>query len=75
MAAHPRTGGGEIVGIAPTSLTLAAPLADWRDWTGLPFDTPGPVLVPEALVPVHCDLARGSAVYVEPNVWVRHLLR
>ncbi|GAA4156150.1 hypothetical protein GCM10022251_28090 [Phytohabitans flavus] len=74
LRTHARAG-GEIVGIAPTSLTLAAPLADWRDWTGLPFDTPGPVLVPEALVPVHCDLARGSAVYVEPNVWVRHLLR
>jgi GNAT superfamily N-acetyltransferase len=74
LRTHARAG-GEIVGIAPTSMTLAAPLADWREWTGLAFDTPGPVRVPEALAPVHCDPAHDSAVYVEPNVWVRHALR
>lgn len=74
LRTHARAG-GEIVGIAPTSMTLAAPLADWREWTGLPFDRPGPVRVPDALVPVYCDPAHDSAVYVEPNVWVRHKLR
>ncbi len=38
----------------------------------LPFDPTGPVLVPRALTPVHCDLEHGVAVYVEPNVWVVH---
>jgi GNAT superfamily N-acetyltransferase len=74
LRTHVRAG-GEIVGIAPASMTLAAPLADWREWTGLAFDAPGPVRVPEALVPVYCDPAHDSAVYVEPNVWVRHILR
>ncbi|MFC0533735.1 N-acetyltransferase [Phytohabitans kaempferiae] len=73
LRTHVRAG-GEIVGIAPASMTLTAPLADWREWTGLPFDTAGPVHVPEALVPVHCDPAQDCAVYVEPNVWVRHQL-
>jgi hypothetical protein len=41
-------------------------------WTGLPFDRPGEVDVPGALVPVHCDPTAGQAVYVEPNVWIRH---
>ena len=45
---------------------------DWRGWTGLPFDTTGPVEVPQALAPVHCDVAQDQAVYVEPNVWVHH---
>ncbi|MEU8224376.1 hypothetical protein [Kribbella sp. NPDC048915] len=27
---------------------------------------------PEHLVPVDCDVAADRAVYVEPNVWVRH---
>ncbi|MEM9040906.1 MAG: hypothetical protein AAGD33_13490 [Actinomycetota bacterium] len=36
------------------------------------FSTSGPVHVPGDLVPVHCDCAHGVAVYVEPNVWVRH---
>jgi hypothetical protein len=25
-------------------------------------------------VPVHCDVEQDFAVYVEPNVWVRHAL-
>ena len=32
----------------------------------------GPVDVPGALAPVLCDAEHGTAVYVEPNVWVRH---
>jgi len=32
------------------------------------------VIVPEALVPVHCDAEHDHAVYVEPNVWVEHAL-
>ena len=39
---------------------------------GLPFDSTGPVVVPRALAPVHCDVEHGVAVYVEPNVWARH---
>ncbi len=66
--------GASVVGIAPTSMTVGAPLADWRRWTGLPFDQRGPVIVPEALVPVHCDPDNDIATYVEPNVWVHHRL-
>jgi GNAT superfamily N-acetyltransferase len=73
LRTHVRAG-GEIAGLAPCSMTLTAPLAAWREWTGLPFAETGPVLVPEALVPVHCDVTQDHAVYVEPNVWVRHRL-
>jgi hypothetical protein len=66
--------GARIVKVAPRSMTIPGTLAEWRDWTGLPFDTPGPVVVPGALVPVHCDPAQDMAVYVEPNVWVWHEL-
>ena len=41
---------------------------------GLPFDATGPVRVPDALVPVHCDVQQDAAVYVEPNIWVHHPL-
>ncbi|MET7316082.1 MULTISPECIES: N-acetyltransferase [Streptomyces] len=64
--------GGSIVRIAPASMTVGGSLAQWREWTGLPFTEDGPVEVPGALVPVHCDTAHDRAVYVEPNVWVRH---
>jgi GNAT superfamily N-acetyltransferase len=64
--------GGRIVGVATHSMVIIGTLAEWRDWTGLPFDTDGPVRVPGALAPVRCDLAAGVGVYVEPNVWVHH---
>jgi len=73
LRVHVRAG-AEIVKVAPRSMTIAGTLAEWREWTGLPFDAPGPVVVPGALVPVHCDPVQGVAVYVEPNVWVRHQL-
>jgi GNAT superfamily N-acetyltransferase len=73
LRVHVRAG-GVIERVATRSMTIAGTLAEWRAWTGLPFDTSGPVHVPGALVPVHCDVAHDHAVYVEPNVWVRHRL-
>jgi hypothetical protein len=64
--------GATVVKIAPASMVIPGSLAQWRAWTGLPFDTEGDVEVPGALTPVHCDPAHDHAVYVEPNVWVRH---
>ncbi|MGA4841449.1 N-acetyltransferase [Streptomyces sp. G45] len=73
LRVHVRAG-GVIEKVAPVSMTVTGTLARWREWTGLPFDTDGLVEVPGALVPVHCAASRGYAVYVEPNVWVRHAL-
>ncbi|MGW5614973.1 N-acetyltransferase [Streptomyces sp. NPDC003877] len=73
LRVHARAG-ATIDSVAPASMTVAAPLADWRRWTGLPFDTTGDIEVPGALVPVRCEVERGYAVYVEPNVWMRHAL-
>lgn len=69
LRAHVRLG-ATIVGPARASMVVAASVERWREWTGLPFNQDGPVVVPEALAPVHCDVAQGHAVYVEPNVWV-----
>ncbi len=73
LRVHVRAG-GVIEKVAHASMTVSGSTAQWRRWTGLPFDTDGPVEVPGALVPVHCEALRGYAVYVEPNVWVRHTL-
>ncbi|MFC5186259.1 N-acetyltransferase [Actinomadura harenae] len=73
LRVHVRAG-GVIDSIAPASMVIAGSLAQWRDWTDLPFDTPGPVEVPGALVPVTCSPEHDQAVYVEPNVWIRHTL-
>ena len=71
LRVHARVG-ATIEKVAPTSMTVVGTPEEWREWTGLPFDTTGPVEVPGALVPVHLDAEHGHAVYVEPNVWMRH---
>jgi hypothetical protein len=73
LRVHVRAG-GEIVGVAPHSMTITGTLAEWRRWTGLPFTDSGPVEVPGGFLPVQCDTVAGVASYVEPNVWVRHHL-
>ncbi|MBY4127398.1 N-acetyltransferase [Rhodococcus fascians] len=71
LRVHVRAG-GRIGSVAPRSMVVPGTLDQWRVWTGLPFDRSGPVHVPGALVPVIADVEQGTAVYTEPNVWVRH---
>ena len=71
MRVHARLG-AETITVCPRSMTIPGTLAEWREWTGQPFDTSGVVTVPGALVPVHVDVAQDHAVYVEPNVWMEH---
>ncbi|MGW1593272.1 N-acetyltransferase [Streptomyces sp. NPDC002343] len=73
LRVHARAGAA-FDSVAPASMTVGGSLEEWRRWTGLPFDRPGDIEVPGALVPVRCEPERGYAVYVEPNVWMRHPL-
>jgi GNAT superfamily N-acetyltransferase len=71
LRVHVRAG-GRILKVCPMSMTIPGTLAQWREWTGLPFDTDGPVIVEGALSPVQVSLAQDVAVYAEPNVWIEH---
>ncbi|MFG2191897.1 N-acetyltransferase [Streptomyces sp. NPDC048639] len=71
LRVHVRAG-GTVEKVAPASMAVSGSLAQWREWTGLPFDRDGDVEVPGALLPVRCHMEHDYAVYVEPNVWVRH---
>lgn len=64
--------GGEVVKIAPASMVMAGTLAEWRCWSGLPLAESGAVAVAGALTPLWVSVEQDHAVYVEPNVWVRH---
>jgi GNAT superfamily N-acetyltransferase len=66
--------GGRIVKVCPASMTIPGSLAQWRTWTGLPFDRSGLIEVAGALVPVSVSVEQDHAVYVEPNVWIHHPL-
>lgn len=71
LRVHARAG-GQIRRIAKTSAVIAAELAAWRQWTGLPLDVDGSHAVPGGLVPITVCTHLGVATYVEPNVWVEH---
>jgi GNAT superfamily N-acetyltransferase len=62
--------GAEILGVAPESMTIAGPVANWEEWTGVRFPADGDYVVDGGLVPV--TVRDGHGVYVEPNVWMLH---
>jgi ribosomal protein S18 acetylase RimI-like enzyme len=64
--------GGEIVAPAPESMTIAAPVATWEEWTGMRFPEDGTYVFPHGLAPLVVN--DGVGVHVEPNVWVLHRL-
>jgi GNAT superfamily N-acetyltransferase len=66
--------GAELLQVCPASMVIAAPVAQWEDWTGLRLPGSGRYVVPGALVPVEVDVDRDEGRYIEPNVWVRHRL-
>jgi hypothetical protein len=55
-------------------MTVVGTVAEWRDWTRLPLADDGPIWVPGALAPVLINHELDLGVYVEPNVWARHVL-
>ncbi|MCL5999236.1 MAG: GNAT family N-acetyltransferase [Chloroflexi bacterium] len=71
MRTHWRLG-AHIVRVAPQSMTISGPVADWEAWTGMHFPESGRYIVPGALNPVEIDCERDEGRYVEPNVWMRH---
>lgn len=71
LRTHVRAG-GTIDSVAHRAMVIPGTLDEWRTWTELPMDISGPIEVPGALAPVLCDIEHGTAVYIEPNVWVKH---
>jgi hypothetical protein len=69
LRTHERLG-AEVLAVAPESMRIEAPVADWEEWTGMPFPENGEYVVEGGLVPVR--FRDGFGVYVEPNVWMRH---
>jgi GNAT superfamily N-acetyltransferase len=62
--------GGEILALAPESMTIRAPVADWEKWTETRFPDDGEYVFPGGLAPL--VVRDGIGVHVEPNVWVLH---
>ncbi|HEY9642632.1 MAG TPA: hypothetical protein V6C57_19250 [Coleofasciculaceae cyanobacterium] len=71
MRVHAKLG-ADILCVAPASMVISAPVAQWHDWTGLHFPGSGSYIIPGALQPltINCEQDRGT--YQEANVWMRH---
>jgi hypothetical protein len=54
----------------PHSMEIAAPVADWEQWTGMELPEPGEYVFPGGLAPL--AVAGGMGRYWEPNVWMLH---
>ena len=66
---HERVG-GEIVALAPESMTIRGSSDEWQEWTGMAFPEDGTYVFPGCLAPV--TFVDGMGTHVEPNVWVLH---
>jgi hypothetical protein len=67
--------GGELMRPEPESLKISGTVAEWEEWTKLPFPVSGEYVFPEGLATVSIDREADTGLYYEPNVWLRHSLR
>jgi len=65
--------GGEILTLAPESMTIRAPVAEWEEWTGMAFPDDGEYVFPGGLATL--VVVGGVGTHVEPNVWMLHHVR
>ena len=71
LRVHERAG-ARLLKVAPRSMEIAATVAEWEGWTGLPFPESGQYVIAGALNPITIDRSADRGVYVEPNVWMHH---
>lgn len=64
--------GGKIISVCPESMTIQGRINEWRDWTGLSFQSSGLYTIEKALNPVYIDLEEDFGEYIEPNIWIIH---
>ncbi len=67
--------GGEVLHPCYRSFVVKGTLEQWEKWTGQRFSKSGKYSLTGGLVPIEVDTASDSAVYTEPNIWVRHDLK
>lgn len=63
-----------VIGPATVSQTIAGTIEQWQRWTGLQFPASGAYAIAGALAPLEIDLAAGTGVCLEPNLWMEHPL-
>lgn len=71
MRVHERLGAA-VLKPEPRSLRITGAIADWEEWTGMPFPESGEYSFPGGLTTVSIDRESDRGSYWEPNVWMHH---
>lgn len=71
MRVHERAG-GKVLKPEPHSLRITGTLAEWEEWTDMPFPESGVYVFPGGLSTLDVDRESDEARYWEPNVWMEH---
>ena len=71
MRIHERFG-GRILRPEPRSARITGTIAEWEEWTGMPFPESGDYWFPGCLATVEIDREQDVGRYWEPNIWMVH---
>jgi hypothetical protein len=66
--------GGEVIRPCAESMTYTGKIAEWEEWLNMDFPVSSTYVVPEMLSTLVINREFGQGTYVEPNVWVMHLV-
>lgn len=66
--------GGKIIKPCEQSMLITGTVEEWEKWTFIKFPESGSYPIPGSLVPVEIDVESDRGIYVEPNIWVHHLI-
>lgn len=71
MRVHERVG-GIVLKPEPKSLRITGTVAEWEEWTEMPFPESGTYWFPGGLTTLAIDRQADRGSYWEPNIWMRH---
>jgi len=73
LRVHERDG-GKIIKPCEQSMIITGTIAEWEEWTTYKFPESGSYVIPGGIAPVEIDLESNRGIYIEPNIWVHHLI-
>ena len=71
MRVHERAG-ATVLKPEPHSLRITGTVAEWEEWTEMPFPESGEYVFPGGLSTLEIDREQDAGRYWEPNVWMVH---
>jgi GNAT superfamily N-acetyltransferase len=66
--------GAKIIKPCHEAMTVRGTRAEWEQWAQTKFPQSGLYNIPGALNPISMDIEKDEGIYVEPNVWLLHVI-